>query len=376
MPFARQHPCIRSTAYVLVLLGTTIGMVDVASAAYTRTDLVADQPGAASLVDPHLVNAWGLSYGPGGPFWISANGTGETTVYDGSGATILAPVSIPPLAGSSPTGQVFNGGSGFGGSIFLFGTEEGAIAGWNGGASALTLVDNGGSGAIYKGLALAGTGQEKRLYAADFHNGRIDSFASDFTSVLPGAFVDPTLPSGYAPFNIQNLGGTLYVAYALQDAAGRDEVAGAGLGIVDAFDGSGNLLRRVATGGALDAPWGLALAPTDFGEFGTALLVGNFGDGLIHAYDPVTGALLGTMLTPQATPIVIDGLWGILFGNGGSAGSTSDLYFAAGPDGEAHGLFGRLSVAAAVPEPEICFELTLGIGLLAVTRRRVLSRSG
>jgi uncharacterized protein (TIGR03118 family) len=198
--------------------------------------------------------------------------------------------------------------------------------------------------AVYKGLAIGSTAAGNQLYAADFHNGRVDVFNGSFQVInTPGAFVDPNLPAGYAPFGIQNLGGWIYVTYGKQDAARHDEIHGPGLGVVDVYDSSGNFLRRVATGGALNAPWGLTLAPAGFGEFGGNLLVGNFGDGRINAYRPTAQgpyAVHGTLRSMNGAPIVIDGLWGIDFGNGAAAGPTTSLFFAAGPDNENHGLFG------------------------------------
>ncbi len=215
---------------------------------------------------------------------------------------------------------------------------------------------------MYKGLADASVGGNQYAYLTNFRTASVDVMkGSGGAPSLTGTFTDPSLPAGYAPFDIANLGGILYVTYAVQDGTKHDDVAGAGNGIVDAFDLNGNFLGRLVTGGALDSPWGLALAPAGFGDVGGDLLVGNFGDGSIHAYNPTTGALVETLTDANGNPLVIDGLWGLKFGNGGSAGPTSTLYFTAGPDGESHGLFGELN---AVPEPATW--LLTGFSLIAV----------
>ena len=345
------------TAALAVL---TVAPAAPVAAAYVQTNLVSNIQGVAAFTDANLKNPWGISSSPTSPFWISNNGTGTSTLYNGAGQPFPVNnplvVTIPPSPGSTPTGQVFNGGSGFElapgqPARFLFATEAGTIAGWNpatNATNALIEVNNGGTGASYKGLAIGNNASGDFLYAANFGNGKIDVFDSGFAAAsLAGSFTDPNLPSGYAPFNIQNLNGTLYVTYALVGQGG-DDVPGAGNGIVDAFDTNGNLIKRVVTGGALNSPWGLALAPAAFGEFGGALLVGNFGDGLINAFNPTTGTPLGTLRDAANNPIANDGLWGLHFGNGGNGGSLNTLYFTAGPNNEADGLFGSI---AAVPEP-------------------------
>jgi uncharacterized protein (TIGR03118 family) len=328
--------------------------------AYTVSALVVDTaatPGYGSTgarqVDARLVNAWGLAFNPAGFAWVANNGSATSTLYDGNGVPQALVVSTP----AAPTGIVFNGSADFkvsqggvsGASAFLFVGESGIVAGWAPGVDrshALGAVDQSAAGAVYKGLALAQSGGANYLYAADFHNARIDVFDGAFQAArLSGGFVDPALPAGYAPFGIQAIGDRLYVAYAQQDAAAHDEVAGAGLGLVDVFDTGGNFLRRlISPGGALDAPWGIALAPADFGRFGGALLVGNFGDGRINAFDAASGVFLGTLATADGRPIVIDGLWGIAFGNGLDAQPTRSLFFTAGPGDEAHGAYGRIDV--------------------------------
>jgi uncharacterized protein (TIGR03118 family) len=329
--------------------------------AYTVTNLVSDQPGQAPNVDPNLVNAWGLVHGPATPFWVADNATNVSTLYDGSGNAIPLVVHVD----GNPTGIVFNGGTDFvvsdgqgnsGPSRFMFATESGTIRGWNPNVpppppstQSFIVVDHSGADAVYKGLAIASTGGGDFLYATDFHNARVDVFDGNFNPVLtPGAFVDPRIPRGFAPFGIQNLGGTIFVTYAKQDAARHDDVQGQGLGFVDMFDTSGTLLGRVATRGQLNAPWGLALAPASFGRFGGDLLVGNFGDGKINAYHmQANGAFehLGTLRGEDGKKLSIDGLWALSFGNGGAAGPTDTLFFTAGPDDESHGLFGKIEAA-------------------------------
>ena len=326
--------------------------------AYRVSKLVSDVPGMASHLDKHLVNAWGLSAGPSTPWWVADNGTNRSTLYDGNGNAIPLVVRV----GGAPTGTVFNGGPGFvvsnggssGPSLFLFDTEAGTIRGWNPGVPgpgtstrAFTVVNRHGQDAIFKGLAIASTSAGDMLYAADFHNARVDVFDASFHHVLMGAFKDPSLPARYAPFGIQAIGDHIFVTYAKQDAAAEDELGGAGRGFVDMYSTEGTLLGRVASRGALDAPWGLAWAPDDFGRFSGDLLVGNFGDGRINAYawDGMAFHHDGVLHKPNGDPVWIDGLWAIGFGNGGAAGPTNSLYFTAGPQDESHGLFGAIDVA-------------------------------
>src|SRR5438067_654617 len=210
---------------------------------------------------------------------------------------------------------------------FLFATEDGTINGWQPAVNptqALVLVDRSLDHAIYKGLAISGNGTTARLYASNFHGGRVEVWDNAFTRIF-GGFVDPTLPAGFAPFNVQNLGGQIFVTYAKQDANKKDDVAGPGNGFVDVFNTSGALVRRLISNGSLNSPWGLALAPTGWGAFGGDLLVGNFGDGAINAYDPLTGAFIGRMNNVHGTPLVIDGLWALQFGNGGNGGDPNTL---------------------------------------------------
>ena len=324
---------------------------------YTQHNLVSDGFVHADNTDPNLKNPWGLVFNPRSDVWVADTGTGLSTLYDGSGTAVPLVVKIP---GGSPTGIVYNDSSGFvvsrggasGPSSFIFATEHGRISGWNydvDSANAVTMVDNARkTGAVYKGLAIVDVGgASPMLYAADFHNGRIDVFDKDFHAVAlsSGKFSDPRLPAGFAPFGIQNIDGDLYVTYAKQDAAKHDDVHGAGLGFVDVYSQSGDLRRRLISRGHLNAPWGLAKAPADFGKFGNSLLVANFGDGTINAYDIADGKFQGQLATPSHRPLKIDGLWGICFGNGHSGQPANALFFAAGPDHEKHGLYGRIEAA-------------------------------
>jgi uncharacterized protein (TIGR03118 family) len=317
--------------------------------AYVQHNLVSDGFLPADHTDTNLVNAWGLTSLPGSPWWVADNGTDVSTLYTADGTPRPLVVSVP----NAPTGAVSNAGPSFvvgsGPALFLFATEEGKILGWNMslGTTAQVAVDKSGEDAVFKGLAIAGD----RLYATDFHNGKVDVFDGSFGDVnTPGAFVDPSIPAGYAPFGIQNVGGDIFVTYAKQDADREDDVAGQGHGFVDAFDASGTLLGRVATHGQLDSPWGLALAPASFGRFGGDLLVGNFGDGQITAFERQPSGKFeprGQLRTGSGSVLTIDGLWALQFGKGALAnnGPTDTLFFTAGPDGEMHGLFGTIRAA-------------------------------
>ena len=331
--------------------------------AYAQTNLVSDGFVPAANTDPNLINPWGVSYGPTGPFWVSDNGTGVTTIYDGTGQAVTVAghtaitIAAPPGqdSPSAPTGQVFNGtGAGFeisanghtAPSVFLFATEDGTISGWNpavdSGSSVLAVDDTMvGGGAVFKGLAIGTTDKMTFLYAADFRNGTVDMFDDKFNQV--NSFTDPNLPKGYAPFNVQVLDNDLYVTFAEQDPAKHDDVSGPGHGFVDKFDLNGNLLDRVATRGVLNSPWGLDIAPKGFGQFAGDLLVGNFGDGAIDAYDLKTDKFVGQLLGADGNPIQIGDLWALTNGNGGAGGDPNKVYFTAGLQDEQHGLFGSLS---------------------------------
>jgi uncharacterized protein (TIGR03118 family) len=336
---------------------------------FAQTNLVSDGFVPAPTIDPNLINPWGLTLSATSPFWVSDNGMGVTTVYTGGGVKVNVggldsiAIATPPgqTSPASPTGDVFNiAGTGFnitsgdntGSSVFIFATEDGTISGWNPNvnvASSVLAVDNsqGGTGAVYKGLAIAQTDDGTFLYAANFRNGTVDVFDQNFNQV--DSFTDPKVPAGYAPFNVQVLDGHLFVTFALQDAAKHDDVAGAGHGFVDEFDLEGHMMQRVASGGVLDSPWGLAIAPPGFGEFANDLLVGNFGDGTINVFNPKNDHFLGKLEDANGAPITIGDLWALVPGTGAAGSDPNKIYFTAGVQAEAHGLFGSL---AAIPEPD------------------------
>jgi uncharacterized protein (TIGR03118 family) len=345
------------TALLAVTAAIAIAAAPASAAtnAYHQQNVVSDQPGHAQLTDPHLVNAWGLASGPTTPIWAANNHTSTATIY--TGAVHGAPAAIAPLVvdirGGDPTGQVFNGSDSFkikvNGSwtpaLFLFDSESGHVTAWAPGTTVARIkasVPN----AVYKGLTITNVaGRGPLLLAANFPRNRIDVFNGKFqrTSVSVG-FHDPTLPMGWGPFNVQSIGDWVYVSYAKVDPATGDEVAGAGLGRVDVYRPNGVLVRRLAMGGPLNAPWGLVRAPMSFGAFGGDILVGNFGDGRITAFDQDTGHMDGQLRRPNGTPVVIDGLWGLRFGNTAFGGGNG-LVFSAGPDDESHGLLGVLRPA-------------------------------
>ena len=322
---------------------------------YVANALVSDTSATDALHhDAHLINAWGLAFNPQGYSWLANAGTGTSTLYDGNG---VAQSLVVTLAQGNPSGIVFNGGTNFsitagglsGAAPFIFATLQGQISAWSptvDGTHSLTVVDRSTAGDSFTGLAInTGTGGDM-IYAADFHNAAIAVFDGTFAPVTTtGGFVDSTLPAGYAPFGIQQIGGKVYVTYAQVDNASGRSMAGAGLGLVDVFDLQGTLLTHlVATGGALNAPWGVAMAPANFGKFSNMLLVGNFGDGKINVFDPTTGAMQGTVTTNDGAAIVTPGLWALQFGNGLHAQPTNTLFYTAGPGAEAHGLYGRIDM--------------------------------
>ena len=339
---------------------------------FMQTNLVSDIPGMAQHTDPNLANPWGMALGLNGGIWISENGTGKTTSYDGTGEALPSGsplvVTIPAPGGgmSAPTGVATNATSGFvissGGqsapSTELFATEDGTIAGWNMDVDpnqAVIAVDNSAAGAVYKGLAIGFNEAGAFLFATNFHAGTIDMFDASFQSVSThGKFTDPQVPAGYAPFGIAAINASLYVTYALQDADSEDDVAGAGHGFVDIFSAEGDLLRRFVSQGQLNSPWGMAWAPFEgFGNFNNALFVGNFGDGAINAFDFDSGEFLGPISDASGTAIHIPGVWGLQFGLGVARSSSSTLFFTAGIDDEQHGLFGTLTVnPSSVPTPQ------------------------
>jgi uncharacterized protein (TIGR03118 family) len=320
---------------------------------YTAHPLVSDSSAvSAPATDAALVNGWGLSAGPTTPWWTSNNSTNTSTLYSGAGTKAALTVTVA----GAPTGTVFNGNAAdfvvsqngkSGAARFLFSTEGGTILGWSptvNGTTALVGADRSSVGAVYKGLAIA----NDKLYATDFHNGRVDVFDQSF-NLVPGGFTDPKIPKGFAPFGIQALGGNIFVTYAQQDATKKDDVAAPGQGYVDEFAPDGTLIAQVVNSGKKNAPlnaaWGLALAPADFGVFAGDLLVGNFGNGRISAYTQrgAKWVYKGQLRHADGAPIEVDGLWAIAFGNGAAAGPKSTLYFLSGPADEAHGLFGSIT---------------------------------
>ncbi len=363
--FVRVWPLLApavALSAVLLLAHQAAPLAHASQGFYQQTNLVSDLPGVAKVTDPHLINSWGILHNSTSPFWIADNGTGVSTLYNGAGTPIALVVTIPPPGGSpagttaAPTGVVFNGTSGFvvsngttsGPARFIFSTEDGTISGWNPAVNptnAILEVDNSQASpsAVYKGLAMGSNATGTFLYATNFRAGTVDVFDSSFHQVsLAGSFTDPSLLPGYAPFGIANIGGELYVTYALQNAEKHDDVAGPAHGFVNIYDTNGNLIRRLVTRGRLNSPWGLALAPSSFGRFSNDLLIGNFGDGRINAIDPATGDFLGQLRDTNNNPITINGLWGLDFGNGANAGPTTMLFFTSGLNDEADGLFGSI----------------------------------
>jgi len=342
---------------------------------YVMTKLTSDLPGVASNTDPVLQNSWGVTFTPGAsPFWIADNATGCSTLYDGQGVPQVPPTplkvriplpggSLPPSAcvhfdpnhppsitPAAPTGVVWNPTSTFlvpnqtpsKAATFIFDTEDGTISAWTGGLTppdAAVLAADNSPGAVYKGLVFGTNANGVFLFATNFRGGTVDVFDHTYSKV--NSFTDPDIPQGFAPFGIQNINGVLFVTYALQNAAKHDDVAGPGNGFVDVFDTDGNLLRRFASRGPLNSPWGVARASYAFGRFSGDILVGNFGDGKINAFDS-DGNFLGTLKDPNGKPIFIMGLWTLTLG-GGKNSNSDTLYFTAGPNGEIDGLFGTIT---------------------------------
>jgi uncharacterized protein (TIGR03118 family) len=344
--------------------------------AFRQVNLVSNLPNVAPLQDTDLVNAWGLAASPGtnstpgSPLWVADNGSDKATLYTGATPTSVNKAGlVVSVTGAAPTGQIFNSDTNAndfvvtdaaghsGRSVFIFDTENGTIDGWSpavgvapGSTPPSTVTEvarDNGANAVYKGLAIAQASDgHTYLYATNFRSGRVEAYDSNFKPVeLPGGlFVDRRLPAGYGPFGIAEIAGKLYVTFAKQDATLHDDVAGVGNGFVDVFTNDGAFVKRLVTRGALNSPWGLALAPAGFGRFGGDLIVGNFGDGHINVYNPATGAPLGQIRKPNGQPIVIDGLWALMFGNGNAA-KTGEMLFSAGPNDESDGLLGKIVVA-------------------------------
>lgn len=326
-----------------------------ADRSYDVTVLVSDQMVSGATTDTNLKNPWGIAFNPNGFVWIANNGSDTSTLYDGNGkppTTLPSIVTFPEVKDAKPTGIVFNGTQDFKvdqvhAPAFIFSSEAGVIFAWTPAVSltearkVATRKD-----AIYKGLALAANGKENFLYATDFHNGKIDVFDADYNDALANGRLKckfkVDVPRHFAPFGIQNINGDLFVTYAKQDQDQEDDVAGAGLGVVAVFDANGCLIRHFAGGWPLNAPWGMALAPASFGRFSNRLLVGNFGDGRINTFDLGTGIFTGTLRSKHGKAIELEGLWGLRFGNGVLDQPTNTLFFTAGPNDEANGIYGKI----------------------------------
>jgi uncharacterized protein (TIGR03118 family) len=380
---------VRSGMLAAATVGLATAVISAAQASplFQQTNIVSDGFVPAAQVDPNLINPWGVSFSPTGPFWVSDNNAGVATIYNASGITQLPPVTIATPPGqtpgtAAPTGQVNTPGSGFdvsenghtGPANFLFATEDGTISGLSFAVDpsrSILAVNNsqGGKGAVYKGLAIATGNGNSLLYAANFRSGQIEVYDQNFHLVK--SFTDPTLPKGYAPFNVQVLDGKLFVTFALQNAAKHDDVAGAGHGFVDEFNLDGSGMTRIASHGVLNSPWGLDIAPASFGSLAGDLLVGNFGDGTIGAFNLATDAFQGDLRDAANQVIQIGDLWSIVNGNGGAAGDPNTLFFTAGVLDEMHGLFGSLMPAEiTVPEPGSFGMLLAGLAGLGWLRRR------
>jgi uncharacterized protein (TIGR03118 family) len=345
-------------ALALALMATAC----TSDSAYRQRNLVADGPAIVSeQKDPNLVNAWGIAFNPFGVVWVNDQGTGLSTLYDGNGVPQTLVVRVPGrVAGTigTPTGIVFYGGGGFtvsqggltGPSRFLFASQDGVISGWAPNVNltnAIPVVNGSADNPFYTGLAISAGGTRALLYAADFRNGKIDVFDTTFARVtLSGTpFRDPYLPPGYAPYGLQAINGDIYVTHARKLPGSEEALAARGAVIVSVFDPNGVFVRQLVSGGHLNAPWGLALAPASFGKLANRLLVANHGDGSIQAFDLANGDWKGQLRHQDGRPIRIDGLWGLSFGNGLSSQPIDTLFFTAGPNGGAHGLYGRLDVA-------------------------------
>jgi uncharacterized protein (TIGR03118 family) len=359
-------------------------------AQFAGINLVTDDQAvnAAQISDPFLKNAWGISHSTGSPFWVSDNGAGVATLYQVNASNVTTKVTlgsppdpsggvvIPPAGSGTPTGQVFNtaAATSFNGDLFLFVSEDGTVSGWrNALGTTAEIFQTPDTANVYKGATLDTTGGHSYLLSANFRAGTIDVRKGDAAAPdLTGKFIDPNTSAGYAPFNIQALGNNIYVTYALQDGPKHDDVPGAGHGFVSAFDQQGSFLGRIGSMGTLNSPWGLAIAPSSFNGFAGDLLVGNFGDGKIGVFspNPATPGFLGQLSGIDGNPLVIDGLWGLIPGNDGSGGSSQKIYFSAGPNDEAHGLFG---VVQPVPEPATLVMLLVGVPALCFRGRPAVS---
>ncbi len=346
--FSRTWPGLALAAFIFSFGASSFNPAHAATF-FTQTNLVADQPGKAIHTDPNLVNAWGVAYTQGVPYWVGNNGTGTSTGYDGNGKKVSLVIKIQGQGGPGTgpvTGAVYNNQAGaFKNDTYIFDTEQGYVVGWNSvmGTNSALRADGSARGAVYKGLAIGNVDGVSYIYATDFHNGVVDVFNGSYARVgLKGKFVDPKTPKGYAPFNIHTVGTLLFVTFAKQDPSKHDELDGAGLGFVSVFHMDGTFVKRFASGSKaggkipqLNAPWGVAVAPSGFGADGGKILIGNFGNGEIAVFS-TAGKYLGVLEKSKGHPVKISGLWEIF------AGPAKRLYFSAGTDSEQHGLFGYL----------------------------------
>jgi uncharacterized protein (TIGR03118 family) len=366
-------PCLAKTACTIAL---TFAPVVALADSFTQTNLVSDVPGLAATTDPNLKNPWGVSFSATSPFWTSNQGAGNATLFDGAGNINPLVVTIPGSSTppSGPTGQVFNNSTGFAinkgtPSTFIFDTLNGTIAGWNAGAGTTAVTQATSPGAVFTGLAQNTTGGSAFLYAANSSaNGNIQVFDSNWNNVtattFAGKFTDPNLAAGLVPFNIQTIGSNLFVTYANLGPGGAPMPGG----VVDEYSANGTFIGRIATNGPLQAPWGVVIAPANFGSFSNDLLIGNFGDGEIDAYNPITDAFLGTIDGPNGQPLVNDFLWSLETRTGGANDNTNAVYFTAGINNQADGLFGELT--ATTPEPASIVGTATGLIALALTKFR------
>ncbi len=373
---------------MMLLVALLAGRTSAQSSSYAQTNLVSDGAVAAPHTDKKLINPWGVAFSPGGPFWISDNNSGFSTLYDNQGVPQSLIVTIPPPAGApgpaTPTGMVANATANFAvnGSpaFFIFSTEDGTISAWTGGNNAVLEVNNpnfnSGTDPVYKGLALLTNGTGNFLLATNFRNARIDVFDSTFKpTALAGNFTDPTLPAGFAPFGVHVLNNNqVYVTYAMQDAPKHDPVNAPGNGFVSLFDANGNFVRRVISQGQLNSPWGTVIASANFGQFSNDLLIGNFGDGTINAFDPTMGNFLGTLKDSNGNALVNGSLWELVFDPTGQTGAKDTLYFSAGLVNEGDGLFGAIAVAQTQPTGA-SFSISAASQALAVTQGQSASTS-
>ena len=355
---------------LLMILGLIATFSHAQQSGYSQTNLVADTSGIAAHTDSQLSNPWGIALLPGQPFWIANNNGGTSTLYDAAGNKNSLVVQIPtasvnPCSVGCPTGIVASSfGADFGGAQFMFDTEDGILVSWSQGVVGVKVVDNSAAGAVYKGLALLSNASGNFLLAANFRSGKVDVFDRAFQPAsLAGSFTDPNLPAGFAPHGIHIINNQVFVAYAMQDGPKHDPIIGAGNGVVDIFDSNGNFVKRFASGGALNAPWGVAMSPANFGQFSNAILVGNFGDGTINAFDS-SGNMMGQLMDTSGHALVNPGLWELLFGQTSSDAQT--LYFTAGGADQTHGLFATLKATQAVSSGD--FSLSLSSTIANVSR--------